>query len=153
MSLKLNQLRDNKGARRTSKNLGRGIGSGKGKTSGRGGKGQTARSGVAIGFMEGGQMPLFRRLPKRGFKNFARVEYETVNLCQIQSLIENGKIVNTETIDHQLLRKHNLYNGKMQLKLLAKGDIKVALNIIVDKASKKACDAITANGGTITFTK
>jgi large subunit ribosomal protein L15 len=153
MSLKLNQLRDNKGAKRVSKSLGRGIGSGKGKTSGRGGKGQTARSGVAIGFMEGGQMPLFRRLPKRGFKNFTRVEYETINLCQIQSLVDCGKITVATKIDHKLLQEYGLYRGKQKLKLLAKGDLKTAFNIVVDKASKKACELVTAKGGSVTFTE
>lgn len=147
--LKLNQLKDNKGARYTSKDLGRGIGSGKGKTSGRGGKGQTARSGVAVKHWEGGQLPLFRRLPKRGFTNYTRVEYEIVNLRDIQTLLSQDKIKSTDKIDAELLKKHNLYKGKNKLKLLAYGKIEVALNIIVDKASKKAHKIVESQGGTL----
>ena len=92
----LNKIRDNVGARKKGKRLGRGIGSGKGKTSGRGGKGQTARSGVAINGFEGGQMPLYRRLPKRGFKNYTRQEYEVINLTDLSDLITNKKISSGE---------------------------------------------------------
>jgi large subunit ribosomal protein L15 len=148
--LKLNQLKDNKGSKRRSKDLGRGIGSGKGKTSGRGGKGQTARSGVAIKHWEGGQMPLFRRLPKRGFKNYTRVEYEVINLACIQALCDKGTIKSSDKIDVELLHLHGLYSGKKPLKLLGNGEVKSALNISVHKASKSAIEAIQAKGGTIT---
>ncbi len=148
--LKLNQLRDNKGAKRVSKDLGRGIGSGKGKTAGRGGKGQTARSGVAVKNNEGGQMPLFRRLPKRGFTNYTRVEYEVINLGTLQALLDKGTLKASDKIDGDLLKSHGLYRGKNKLKLLADGQINVALNIVVDKASKKACDLVAAKGGKVT---
>ena len=147
--LKINQLRDNTGAKSKSKRLGRGIGSGKGKTSGRGGKGQTARSGVAIGYMEGGQRPLFMQIPKRGFKNFTRVEYEVINLWQLQNLLDKEIVKPSDTIDSSFLKAHNLYHGKHKLKLLADGEIKCPLTIIVDKASKKACALISAQGGTV----
>ena len=103
--LKLNQLRDNKGSKRVSKDLGRGIGSGKGKTAGRGGKGQTARSGVAVKNNEGGQMPLFRRLPKRGFTNYTRVEYDVINLRTLQALLDKGTLKASDKIDGDLLVK------------------------------------------------
>ena len=148
--LKLNQLRDNKGAKRVSKDLGRGIGSGKGKTAGRGGKGQTARSGVAVKNNEGGQMPLFRRLPKRGFTNYTRIEYEVINLRTLQALLDKGTLKASDKIDGDLLKSHGLYRGKYKLKLLADGEINTALNIVVDKASKKACDLVKAKGGTVT---
>ncbi len=148
--LKLNQLRDNKGSKRVSKDLGRGIGSGKGKTAGRGGKGQTARSGVAVKNNEGGQMPLFRRLPKRGFTNYTRVEYEVINLRTLQALLDKGTLKASDKIDGDLLKSHGLYRGKYKLKLLADGEINTALNIVVDKASKKACDLVQAKGGTVT---
>ena len=148
--LKLNQLRDNKGSKRVSKDLGRGIGSGKGKTAGRGGKGQTARSGVAVKNNEGGQMPLFRRLPKRGFTNYKRVEYEVINLRTLQALLDKGTLKASDKIDGDLLKSHGLYRGKYKLKLLADGEINTALNIVVDKASKKACDLVQAKGGTVT---
>jgi large subunit ribosomal protein L15 len=151
--LKLNQLRDNKGAKRVSKDLGRGIGSGKGKTSGRGGKGQTARSGVAVKNNEGGQMPLFRRLPKRGFTNYTRVEYEVINLRTIQALLDKGTLKASDKIDGDLLKSHGLYRGKNKLKLLADGHINVALNIVVDKASKKACELVEAKGGKVTVSE
>lgn len=150
---KLNNLKDNKGAKRVSKDLGRGIGSGKGKTAGRGGKGQTARSGVAIGFNEGGQTRLYMRLPKRGFKNFTRVEYEVVNLWQLQSLLDKGSIQPQDKIDQTLLKSFGITSGNKPLKLLAEGEIKSPLTIIVNKASKKAADLITAAGGQVTNPK
>ena len=149
--LKINQLRDNKGAKRRSKDLGRGIGSGKGKTSGRGGKGQTARSGVAIKFMEGGQTPLYRRLPKRGFTNYTRVEYEVVNFWQLQNLLDKGVIQASSIVDKVLLKTLGLYVGKHKLKLLADGEITSPLKIIVDKSSRKACEIITGLGGTVEY--
>src|SRR5688500_10283232 len=107
----LNVIKDNKGARKKSKRLGRGIGSGKGKTAGRGGKGQTARSGVALNGFEGGQMPLFRRLPKRGFNNYNRKEYEVLNFSDLTDLISNKKLsANNITIDS--LREAGVLKGK-----------------------------------------
>ncbi len=150
--LKLNDLRDNPGAKRHSKDLGRGIGSGKGKTSGRGGKGQTARSGVAVKFWEGGQLPLFRRLPKRGFKNFTRVEFEVINLGHLQALVDAGVINPAEEITPELLYSFRLYRGKHPLKLLANGEVTAKLNIVVDHASQKAIELVSAQGGQVTLT-
>ena len=150
--LKLNNLRDNPGAKYNSKDLGRGIGSGKGKTSGRGGKGQTARSGVAVKFWEGGQMPLFRRLPKRGFKNFTRVEFEVINIGRLQSLVDSGTINQDEEITPELLYSLRLYRCKHPLKLLANGQITAKLNIVVDHASQKAIELVAAQGGKVTLT-
>jgi len=150
--LKLNNLRDNPGAKRRSKDLGRGIGSGKGKTSGRGGKGQTARSGVAVKFWEGGQMPLFRRLPKRGFKNFTRVQFEVINLGHLQALVDSGVINPAEQVTPELLYSYRLYRGKHPLKLLANGELKSKLDIVVDHASQKAIDLVNEQGGKVILT-
>jgi large subunit ribosomal protein L15 len=143
---KLNTLRNNPGAKRVSKDLGRGIGSGKGKTAGRGGKGQTARSGVAIGFNEGGQTRLYMRLPKRGFKNFTRVEYDVVNLWQLQALLDKQLIKPADRIDQALLKTLGLCSDKNPLKLLAEGDLNSPLTLVVDKASKKALELAQAAG-------
>jgi large subunit ribosomal protein L15 len=146
---KLNNLKNNKGAKRSSKDLGRGIGSGKGKTSGRGGKGQTARSGVAIGFNEGGQTRLYMRLPKRGFRNFTRVEYQVVNLWQLQDLLDKGSIKANDKIDCNLLKSFGITSGSKPLKLLGEGEIKSPLTLVVNKASQKALDLVKAVGGEI----
>jgi large subunit ribosomal protein L15 len=151
--VKLNELRDNNGSRRQSKDLGRGIGSGKGKTAGRGGKGQTARSGVAVKFWEGGQMPLFRRLPKRGFTNHTRVEYEVVNIGQLQHLLDKGLIQASDEITPEMLKLHGLYEGKKKLKLLADGVLSSSIKVVVDKASQKAVEIVQANGGSVTVGK
>lgn len=137
----LNNLKDNYGARKKYKRLGRGIGSGKGKTCARGGKGQTARSGVAINGFEGGQMPIFRRLPKRGFTNINRKEYEVINFGDIQRLIDNGKIGDTViTIDD--FRKFRVLNGKLaRLKILSNGELTSKITIQAHAASKKALEA------------
>lgn len=151
--LTLNNLRDNPGAKRKSKDLGRGIGSGKGKTASRGGKGQTARSGVAVKFWEGGQMPLFRRLPKRGFKNFTRVEFEVINLGHLQALINSGVINPAEEITPELLYSFRLYRGKHPLKLLANGaELTSKIDIVVDHASQKAIELVTRQGGKVILT-
>jgi large subunit ribosomal protein L15 len=143
---KLNTLRNNPGAKRVSKDLGRGIGSGKGKTAGRGGKGQTARSGVAIGFNEGGQTRLYMRLPKRGFKNFTRVEYDVVNLWQLQALLDKQLIKPSDRIDQALLKNLGLCSDKNPLKLLAEGELNSPLTLVVNKASKKALALAQAAG-------
>jgi large subunit ribosomal protein L15 len=150
--LKLNNLRDNPGSKRRSKDLGRGIGSGKGKTSGRGGKGQTARSGVSVKFREGGQLPLFRRLPKRGFKNYTRVEYEVINLGHLQFLVDEGIISASETITPEFLMAHKLYRGKKPIKLLANGEVTSKLHIVVDNASQRAIELVAAQGGKVELT-
>jgi len=146
--MKLNQLSDNPGARRAPKRVGRGIGSGLGKTSGHGQKGQKSRSGVALGGFEGGQMPLYRRLPKRGFKNIFRKHFEIVNLGRLQKAIDEGKIDAKKTVDHAALVASGLARKRCDgVRLLAKGEIKAALTIAVDGASKAAAAAVEAAGG------
>jgi large subunit ribosomal protein L15 len=152
--MKLNELRDNAGARLKSKRLGRGIGSGKGKTSGKGVKGQLARSGVAINGFEGGQMPIYRRLPKRGFKNPFRKEYAPLNLGTLQKAIEAGRISADQPIDEDALRAAGLVRtGKVAgIRLLANGELTQAVNITVSGASAAAVEAVQKAGGTVTTT-
>jgi large subunit ribosomal protein L15 len=146
----LNELKGNKGATKKRKCLGRGIGSGKGKTSGRGGKGQTARSGVALAGFEGGQMPLYRRLPKRGFKSRNKKEYQIVNLYQINYLIKNKHL--SKEIKLQDMEKLGLFNPKKgHVKLLGKGNFEENFNIEVNMASKKLIEAASKNGSVITL--
>src|SRR5258706_16387163 len=106
--MQLNQLKGNPGSRHRKMRVGRGIGSGKGKTSGRGGKGQTARTGVRINGFEGGQTPIHRRLPKRGFNNHSRKEYEVINLGSVQKAVDNGKLDAKQTVNLELLKKAGL---------------------------------------------
>src|SRR5271154_5058543 len=122
--MQLNELKDNEGARHRKMRIGRGIGSGKGKTGGRGGKGQTARTGVRINGFEGGQTPIHRRLPKRGFTNHARHEYETVNLGAIQKAVDAKKLDAKKTIDLTALQAAGLVRKSgVEVKLLAKGTL------------------------------
>ena len=152
--MKLNELRDNAGARLTSKRLGRGIGSGKGKTSGKGVKGQKAREGVALNGFEGGQLPIYRRLPKRGFKNPFRKEYSPVNLDALAAAIESGKIDAGQPINEDTLRAAGLVRGGgvAGVRLLARGEITRAVQLTVSGASAKAVAAIEAAGGKVTTT-
>ena len=144
----LNQLKGNIGARKKKKCLGRGIASGKGKTCGRGGKGQTARSGVALAGFEGGQTPLYRRLPKRGFNPINRQLYKIINLYQINYLIKNKKL--TQDIKLQDIEKLGLFNPKKEkLKLLGKGLFEQKFNIEVNNASKKLIEYASKNGSII----
>ena len=130
--------------------VGRGIGSGKGKTSGRGVKGQKSRSGVAIKSFEGGQMPLYRRLPKRGFNTIGIKETGSLNLCEIQSFIDSKKIKTTDKIDLALLKKLNIIKKKFKkLKVLGKGDIKEKLNIEVNYLSNSAKTKLEKSGSNI----
>ncbi len=149
----LNQLSDNPGARKRRMRVGRGIGSGKGKTSGRGGKGQTARTGVAINGFEGGQTPIHRRLPKRGFNSLNRQVYATVNLSQLEKAVEAGKIDSKKTVDAEALKNAGLVrvNAKA-IKLLAKGELKAKLTVQVDKASEAARAAVEKAGGKVELT-
>ena len=134
--------------------VGRGIGSGKGKTSGRGVKGQKSRSGVAIKSFEGGQMPLYRRLPKRGFNPIYRNEITILNLEKIQKLIDKKSIQLNETLNSQLLKKLKIINKKStKLKILGSGDIKIKINIEADLASKSAIEKLEKIGGTIRLKK
>jgi large subunit ribosomal protein L15 len=152
---KLNDLRDNPGARKERMRVGRGIGSGKGKTAGRGVKGQTSRTGVAINGFEGGQMPLHRRLPKRGFNKPFRKVYAVVNLGQLQKVIDAGLLDIANTIDAAALQAAGLV-GKAKVdgvRLLAKGAITAKVNVTVTGASKAAIEAVEKAGGTVTVTE
>ena len=144
--MQLNKLKsDNK---KSKKRIGRGIGSGTGKTSGKGHKGQKARSGVAIKGFEGGQMPIHRRLPKRGFKNIFRTEYVPINLGMIQKLI-NDKIISTaKPLDIETLLKVGLLKKIDNIKILAKGEFNSKLNFIGFNFSKNAKIIVEKNGGT-----
>ncbi len=151
--MKLNELKDNPGARLKSKRLGRGIGSGKGKTSGKGVKGQLARTGVAINGFEGGQMPLYRRLPKRGFWNPFRKEYSPLNLGTLEKAIAAGKLDATQPITEETLRAAGLVRGKLDgVRLLGEGEITRALTITVSGASAAAKEAVEKAGGSVTVT-
>ena len=148
--MRLNELRDIAGARVRRKRLGRGGGSGKGGTSGRGHKGQKSRSGVALAGFEGGQMPLYRRLPKRGFHNLFRKKYAEVNLGRLQKAIDAGKIDAKKPIDETALRTAGLVNKSPDgVRLLAKGEIKAKLTIEVAGASKTAIAAVEKAGGAV----
>jgi large subunit ribosomal protein L15 len=148
--MKLNEIRDNDGAHYRAKRVGRGIGSGKGKTSGRGGKGQTARSGVAINGFEGGQTPLHRRLPKRGFTNIFRKDYVVVNLGSLQKAIDAGTLDGKQTVDGKgLVAAGVLRRARDGVRLLAKGELKAKITIDVAGASKAAIAAIEKAGGTV----
>jgi len=134
--------------------VGRGIGSGKGKTSGRGVKGQKSRSGVAIKSFEGGQMPLYRRLPKRGFNPISKKNIAILNLDKIQTFIDKKSIKTTDLINSQLLKKLNLINkNSMKLKILGSGQIKNKINIEADLASKSAVEKLEKIGGSINIKK
>jgi large subunit ribosomal protein L15 len=149
--MKLNEIRDNPGAHYRAKRVGRGIGSGKGKTSGRGGKGQTARSGVALNGFEGGQTPLHRRLPKRGFNNkIFRKDLKVVNLGRLQQALDAGKLSAEEAVDAKtLVAAGVLRRAGDGVRLLAKGALKAALTIQVAGASKAAIAAVEAAGGKV----
>ena len=134
--------------------VGRGIGSGKGKTSGRGVKGQKSRSGVAIKSFEGGQMPLYRRLPKRGFNSISKKNIAILNLDKIQSYIDKKNIKTTDILNSQLLKKLNLINkNSIKLKILGSGQIKDKINIEADLASKSAVEKLEKIGGSINLKK
>tara|TARA_B100000424_G_scaffold232661_1_gene195562 strand:+ start:1159 stop:1611 length:453 start_codon:yes stop_codon:yes gene_type:complete len=134
--------------------VGRGIGSGKGKTSGRGVKGQKSRSGVAIKSFEGGQMPLYRRLPKRGFNPVKKEKIAILNLDKIQSFIDKKTITNTEILNTSSLKKLNLINkNSKKLKILGSGEIKDKINIEADLASKSALEKLEKIGGSIQLKK
>ncbi|WP_339426757.1 50S ribosomal protein L15, partial [Pseudomonas proteolytica] len=137
--MKLNDIRDNAGARKSKMRVGRGIGSGKGKQSGRGGKGQTARSGVRIKGFEGGQMPMHRRLPKRGFNNIFRIEYAEINLDRLQEAVDAKKIDAGSVVNVEALVKGGvLRRAKGGLRLLGRGELKSKLTIEVHGATKSA---------------
>ena len=152
--MKLNELRDNAGAHLKSKRLGRGIGSGKGKTSGKGVKGQKAREGVALNGFEGGQLPIYRRLPKRGFVNIFRKVYAPVNLGTLDAAIASGRVDGSQPITEDALRAAGLARGgKVDgIRLLARGEITRAIAITVSGASVAAIEAVAKAGGSVTTT-
>ena len=151
--MKLHEIRDNDGANRKKKRVARGPGSGKGKTAGRGIKGQTSRSGVALNGYEGGQMPLYRRLPKRGFTAPNAKEFAVVNLGQIQTFIDAGKLDAKAPVTEDALVAAGVVRRKLDgVRVLAKGELKAALNLTVAGASKTAIEAIEKAGGKITVT-
>ena len=148
--MKLHEIADNAGSRKKRMRVGRGIGSGKGKQAGRGGKGQTARTGVRIKGFEGGQMPLHRRLPKRGFNNIFRLEFAEINLDRIQDAIDAKTLDATGTINAETLVKSGvLRRVKAGVRLLGRGEIKAKLVIEVHGASKSAVAAVEKAGGTV----
>jgi large subunit ribosomal protein L15 len=151
--MKLNDLRDNPGATRRKQRIGRGPGSGRGKMGGRGIKGQTSRSGVAIKGYEGGQMPLYQRLPKRGFNKPNRKDYAVVNLGLIQKFVEAGKIDAGQPITEDALVASGLVRRKRDgIRVLAKGEVTTKLDLTVTGASKSAVAAVEQAGGTLTVT-
>ena len=148
--MNLNELRDNAGSRLKSKRLGRGIGSGKGKTSGKGVKGQKAREGVSLNGFEGGQLPIYRRLPKRGFKNIFRKDYAPVNLGAIDKAVAAGKLDASAITEASLYAAGLARAGKDGVRLLAMGELTRAVTITVSGASVSAIEAVQKAGGAVT---
>ena len=152
--MKLNQIRENEGATRNSKRVGRGVGSGRGKTSGSGHKGQKARSGVSINGFEGGQMPINRRLPKRGFKNIFRKNYVEVNLGRIQTALDAGMLDKKAVITADALVAAGVIRRERDgVRILAKGTLKDKVEIHASGASKAAQEAVAASGGSIVLSQ
>lgn len=150
--MRLNELKDNPGATRQRKRVGRGIGSGKGKTGGRGVKGQKSRSGVAIKGFEGGQMPIHRRLPKRGFNNIFAKDFNEVNIGRLQKAIDEKIIKEGDTITVETLIEAGMLRRKKDgVRILAKGELKAKVTIEAAGASKTAVEAIEKAGGKITI--
>lgn len=150
--MNLNEIRDNSGATKNRKRIGRGIGSGTGKTSGKGVKGQKSRSGVSLLGFEGGQMPLFRRLPKRGFNNIFRKKFAEVNLGRLQNAIDSGKLDAKAAINLDVLKAAGVLKGAFDgLRILAQGELKAKVNIDADGASKAAIAAVEKAGGKVTL--
>ncbi len=148
--MKLNEIADKEGARKKRLRVGRGIGSGMGKTGGRGGKGQTARSGVRIKGFEGGQMPLHRRLPKRGFNNIFALTLNEVNLGRVQAAIDAGRLSTDREVDATaLVAAGVLRRAKDGVRLLGSGELKAKVNFVVYGASKSAIAAVEKAGGTV----
>lgn len=151
MSFRLNTIRDRKGALTRRKIVGRGIGSGLGKTSGRGGKGQTARSGVSLNGFEGGQMPVYRRLPKRGFKSHFEPLYE-LHYRKLEPLMKRGVLKEGQTVDIKFLIDSGMVSKSCAgVSLICKGEVAAKLNFVVTRASKKARELIEKAGGTVTI--
>ena len=152
--MELNKLNDNDGAKSSKKRLGRGVGSGLGKTSGKGHKGQKSRSGVSIKGFEGGQMPIHRRLPKRGFNKHNRKVYRILNLGDLQKVIDNGKIDIKKEINNSIILSSGIIkNLKDGIRILARGKITSKVNILVDGASKNAIEQVKKVGGNLAVTE
>lgn len=150
--MKLNEIRDKEGARKVSKRVGRGIGSGKGKTAGAGHKGQKARAGVALHAFEGGQMPLHRRLPKRGFTNKWAKRYVEVNLDKLQEAVDNKKLDASKPVDAAAIAAAGLVKQTRDgVRVLGRGELKTKLDLQVAGASKSAQQAVEKAGGSITI--
>lgn len=150
--MRLNEISDNPGARKGRMRVGRGIGSGKGKTAGRGVKGQKSRTGVSVNGFEGGQMPIHRRLPKRGFKPLSRKEFDEVNLGKLQEAVDAGRIAADQPVTQDVLVKAGLVRGRKDgVRVLAKGELKAKLNLQVTGASKAAIEQVEAAGGSVTL--
>jgi large subunit ribosomal protein L15 len=150
--MKLSDLKDNEGSRKSRRRIGRGIGSGRGKTGGRGVKGQKARSGVAVKGFEGGQMPLHRRLPKRGFKNVWAKKLIEINIGRVQEAIDAGKLDATGAVDMAALVKAGLLRrAKDGVRLLGSGELKAKVSFSVYGASKSAVAAVEKAGGSVTI--
>ena len=148
--MKLNEIRENDGATRNRKRVGRGIGSGRGKTSGAGHKGQKARSGVAIKGFEGGQMPIHRRLPKRGFNNIFRKDYVEVNLGRIQAAVDAGKLDSKKPVDAATLVAAGVISkARDGVRILGKGELKAKVELHAEGASQTAIAAVEKAGGKI----
>ncbi|WP_448580310.1 50S ribosomal protein L15 [Thermaurantiacus sp.] len=151
--MKLNEISDNPGARKGRTRVGRGIGSGLGKTAGRGQKGQKSRSGVAIKGFEGGQMPLHMRLPKRGFNKPNRLEFAVVNLCDLQRAVDAGRLTAGQTVDEAALKVAGLVTHPRDgVRLLGRGELSAKLDVVVAGASAAAKAAVEKAGGTLTET-
>jgi large subunit ribosomal protein L15 len=148
--MKLNEIRDNPGARKSRVRVGRGIGSGLGKTAGRGQKGQKSRSGTSVYGFEGGQMPLHMRIPKRGFNNIFAKDYAEVNLGAIQKAVDAGKLTATDITQAELNAAGLTRGGKDGVRLLAKGEFSAKLNFTVAGVSKSAREAVEKAGGSVT---
>ena len=149
-SMKLNEIKDNPGSHKNGRRVGRGIGSGRGKTSGRGGKGQTARSGVSINGFEGGQMPLHRRLPKRGFNPLVRKRYAEISLGRLDEAVTAGRLDPQAEISAETLRQAGLIKRAFHgVRILGVGTLKAKLTLVVEGASTSARQAIAASGGTL----
>jgi large subunit ribosomal protein L15 len=150
--MRLNDIKDNAGARKFRVRIGRGIGSGVGKQGGRGGKGQTARTGVAIGGFEGGQMPLHRRLPKRGFNKWAQLDFNEVNIGALQKAVDEGKLKAGQSVDvAALIAAGLLRRPKDGVRLLGAGELKAKLALTVNHASASAKAAVEKAGGSISI--
>ena len=148
--MRLNEIKDRDGARKARVRIGRGIGSGKGKTGGRGGKGQTARTGVALGGFEGGQMPLYRRLPKRGFTPINRLKFNEVTLARLQDAVDRGRLDPAQPVDAAAMVAAGLIRRPLDgVRIIGTGELKAKLGLKVNHATASATAAIEQAGGTV----